>query len=131
MRYQDHERKERSSFYNKHPEPFSSLQVIVVLRNSKLIDPYFHSFLSNQKQLKFLTIKDTHFHNEKLYAIMKSLKNCQQSIKFLDLTGNNLGGRGFKPLLSQLPRDLEYLLLGNNKLKNRDLRALSSTVRVT
>ena len=62
---------------------------------------------------------------------MNNLQKCQQSIKFLDFSHNNLGGGGFRSLLSLLPRDLEYLQLGNNKLENRDLRALSSTVRVT
>ena len=62
---------------------------------------------------------------------MKSLKNCQQSIKYLDVTGNSLGGHGFRPLLSLMPRDLEILLIAKNKLVNRDLRALSSTIRVT
>ena len=56
---------------------------------------------------------------------MESLASSQQSIKYLDLTGNHLGGSGFRSMLSVIPRDLEVLLLGHNELRNKDLRALA------
>lgn len=78
-----------------------------------------------------MILHGTQLTNARMALIMQSLKNMQQSIKYLEIPGNCLGGRGFKSLLATMPRDLEILLIGNNRLKNSDLRALSSTVRVT
>ena len=61
---------------------------------------------------------------------MKSLASSQQSIRYLDLTGNQLGGSEFQRLVSEMPRDLEYFLIANNKLENSNLRAISQTIRV-
>lgn len=84
-----------------------------------------------QRHIKFLVLHEAGLSNKTLFPILKSLTPSQQSIKYLDLTGNNLGGSGFRPLLSVMPRDLEILLIQNNQLRNRDLRALSQTIRVT
>ena len=41
-----------------------------------------------------------------------------------------VGGSEFQRLVSEMPRDLEYFLIANNKLENSNLRAISQTIRV-
>ncbi len=64
----------------------------------------------------------THFNLscEGLASILECVQGCP--LKWLDLSGNSIGGRGFLPMTKKMPAEVDWLFLASNRLRNPDLR---------
>uniref|UniRef100_A0A7S1TK64 Uncharacterized protein n=1 Tax=Compsopogon caeruleus TaxID=31354 RepID=A0A7S1TK64_9RHOD len=86
--------------------------------------------LNDQKNLEFLGLRDAGVGDKGVSCIIQSLAHLRDSLKQLDLAGNDISAKGAKlvAILVQFSRGLEILCLDENLLCTSGAKAISQAI---